>query len=164
MKKFNSVMGFLYVLSLVAFASCEKNETKEAAALNQPSVSATVDNEKPYTDVLVEPKDYYSVGERGRVYTSQGLLYSKILTQVTLTKLSERNVATFSMEESESEYRVTVERIKSPVIDTKVAKDICTDDSGKLSKWVLKATLEVHTVKVCFDKDGGMWYGYFVEE
>lgn len=166
MKKFNSVMGFLFVLSLVAFASCEKNETvtKKASALDQPSVSATVDYEKPYTDVLVVPKNYYSVGVLGRVYTSQGLLYSKIHTQVTLTKLSERNVATFSMEESESEYRVTVVRIKSPVVDTKVPKDICTDDPDKLSKWVLEATLEGHTVKVCFDKDSGMWYGYIVEE
>ena len=91
MKKINSVMGFLFVLSLVAFASCEKNEsmTKEIFDLKQPSAGATVDYKKPFTDVLAVPKNYYSVGVRGRVYTSRGLLYSKILTQVTLTKLSD---------------------------------------------------------------------------
>lgn len=157
-------MGFLFVLSLVAFASCEKNETKEAAAQNQLSVNATVDYEKPYTDVLVAPKNYYSVGVRGKVYTSRSLLYSKIFTQVTLTKLSKRNVATFSMDESESEYKVTVVRIKSPAVDAKVAKDICANDPDMLTKWVLDATLEGHTIKVCFDKDSGMWYGYIVEE
>lgn len=163
MKRINYVMGFLFVLTLTAFASCDKNETMIMDATKN-TVEATIDYEKPYTEVLTEPKNHYSVGVSGKVYTSQGLLYSKIHTQVTLTKLSQRNMATFSMEESESEYRVTVVRIKSSVDHTDVAEDICSNDSSEMSRFVLEAAMEGHSVKVWFDKESGMWHGYIVEK
>lgn len=163
MKRINYVMGFLFVLTLTAFASCDKNETMTMDATKN-TIEATKDYEKPYTEVLTEPKNHYSVGVRGKVYTSQGLLYSKILTQVTLTKLSQRNMATFSMEESESEYRVTVVRIKSSVDHTNIPEDICSDDSSEMSRFVLEAAMEDHSVKVWFDKESGMWHGFIVEK
>ncbi len=166
MKDITKLCRFFLVFGILAFASCDKNEvvTEASPTFVQPTAEASIDYEKPYTQVLTIPKDHYAVGELGTVYTSRDLLYSKIRTQVTLTKTSQRNVARFSMSETDSEYIVTVERIKAPANLAKVAEEICTKDPKELSAWVLEATLAGHTVEICYNEESGMWNGHIVKE
>lgn len=165
MKDIKKLYGFFLVLSTLAFASCNKNEilTEASPTFVHSTVEAPIDYEKPYTQVLSVPKNHYAVGEQGTVYTTRDLLYSKIRTQVTLTKTSLRNVARFSMAETDSEYIVTVKRIKAPVNQAKVAEEICTKDPKELSAWVLEATLAGHTVEICYNEESGMWNGHIVK-
>lgn len=160
MKSIYKPIGFLFILSIIAFTSCEKNETltTETPVLNKKTVEATIDYEKPYTEVLTAEKNHYSVGEHGKVYTSRSLLYSLVYSKITLTKVSQRNVARFSMSENESEYILTVNRIKAPVDHTKFSDGLCINNPKNVSTKVLDAILEGYAVEVCFDKETEMWY------
>ena len=166
MKNIRTIGCWLLLLSALVFASCDKGEstTNEQSAQNQDSAVATTSIDQPYTEVLTVPKDHYTVGQSGNVYTSRDLLYSKIHAQVTLTKVSQRNMATFSLSETKSEYVMTVNRTKTQVGATKISEEITTSDPDEITAWVLEATLAGYEVSVCYDKATGTWSGHIVKD
>lgn len=147
-------------LFALAFASCDKNDSVPEA--KTPSTS--IDYSTPYTEVLTVPKDYYSIGQSGKVYTAREHLFSKVNAKVMLTKCSERNVSTFSLSETETEYVMTVQRVKVKVIHTNVKDEISTADPEELTRLIVEATLEGYAVYICYDDETGMWNGHIIKD
>ena len=147
-------------LFVFAFASCDKNDSIPV----EQTTSTAIDYSTPYTEVLTVPKDYYSVGQSGKVYTAHEHLYSKVHAKVMLTKYSERNASTFSLSETETEYVMTVQRVKAKVLHTKVQEEISTADPEELTKWIIEATLEGYDVYICFDPETGRWNGHIIKD
>lgn len=143
-----------------AFSSCEKTDSIPV----EKNLSTSIDYSTPYTEVISVPKDYYSVGQSGKVYTAYEHLFSKVNAKVMLTKYSERNASTFSLSETETEYVMTVQRVKTKVIHTKVQEEISTADPEELTKWIIEATLEGYAVYICYDEETGMWNGHIIKD
>jgi len=147
MKTISMIAATVILLSYSGFV------TAQTSTYSQKTVNYDV----PYTEVLTVQKDYYSVDEKGVVHTSFNHLFSKTYTQIELTKLSERNAATFSLTKTKDEYQMTVKRERTHSTQTKA--DISTADSKELTRWIISATMNGSKAYVLFDKESGRWYG-----
>ena len=59
---------------------------------------------------------------------------------------------------------MTVQRVKTKVIHTKVQEEISTADPEELTKWIIAATLEGYAVYICYDEETGMWNGHIIKD
>ena len=161
MKKHNktTIMAFA-AMAMLALAGCEKHDTLPTAASADFGSAYGV----PYIEVLSVEKDYDTVGESGRIYTTSDLLFSKIHAKVSLTKNSKRKATLFSLQETETAYVVTAKRMKDFVCPANAAPAVSTSDPHEITEWVLEATLDGGEACICFDEEADRWSGQIVNE
>lgn len=143
---------YFTVAMLLAFACCINAQT---------SSEHTIEYETLYTDTLVVEKDYYHIGVKGRVFTSFDLLSSQVCTQVTLTKVSERNATTFSLSKTDNKYVMYVIREKVRSNDKK--QIITTSDCKEITKWIMETTMNGSPVYIFYNKESRKWYGCVIK-